>query len=169
MWEVSLFTNEISIMLQLCLEQRNKCRKGLLKFFFLSALESRNIWRMLAWNSIWSWDERLALLLISRVFFFFFGDLVTRVLVFLMFSGMTTCPVLIHPCLEPSSCMRFLQATQVTGAISSLEPTFLLHCLLPIICQLSIFYFINITAARIYLCQCFYSSIKTQTLWRGIM
>lgn len=102
--------------------------------------------------------------LVSRVFFFFFGDLVTRVLVFLMFSGMTTCPVLTHPCLEPSSCMRFLQATQVTGAISSLEPAFLLHCLLPIICQLSIFYFINITAARIYLCQCFYSSIKTQTL-----
>lgn len=59
--------------------------------------------------------------LVSRVFFFFFGDLVTRVLVFLMFSRMTTCPVLTHPCLEPSSCMRFLQATQVTGAISSLE------------------------------------------------
>lgn len=76
--------------------------------------------------------------------------LVTRVLFFLMFSGMTTCPVLTHPCLEPSSRMKFLQATQVTGAISSLEPSFLLHCLSPIICQLSIFYFITITAAKIY-------------------
>lgn len=35
LWEISLFKNEILIMLQLCLEQRNKCRKGLLKFFFL--------------------------------------------------------------------------------------------------------------------------------------
>ena len=49
---------------------------------------------------------------------------------------------------------------QFPPALWRLEPTFLLHCLLPIICQLSIFYFINITAARIYLCQC-------SCAWRG--
>lgn len=162
-------------MLQLCLEQRNKCRKGLLKLFlsfFLSlSFRIKKYVKDVSSEIVFEagMKDWLCFSLVSRVFFFFWvvfprWYLVTRVLVFLMFSGMTTCPVLTHPSLEPSSHTRFLQATQVAGAISSLEPTFPLHCLLPIICQLSIFYFITITAARIYLCQCFYSSTKTQTL-----